>query len=112
MGSDLGQTDGIWGRGSGSGLVDDAPTNPQRPPSPPQDEQSTLQLLQKLLRTAQTVENYADSIAQLSRQCRALLEMGHPQRSEVTPKPPHNVPNVPMGMGHPQRSEVTPQPPP
>ena len=70
-------------------MVDDAPTNPQRPPSPPpQDEQSTLQLLQKLLRTAQTVENYADSIAQLSRQCRALLEMGHPQRSEVTPNPP------------------------
>ncbi|OXB82684.1 UNVERIFIED_CONTAM: hypothetical protein H355_000382 [Colinus virginianus] len=48
------------------------------------DEQSTLQLLQKLLRTAQTVENYADTIAQLSRQCRSLLEMGHPQSEELS----------------------------
>ncbi|KAI6060588.1 spectrin beta chain, non-erythrocytic 4 isoform X4 [Aix galericulata] len=43
------------------------------------DEQSTLQLLKKHLQTEQTVENYEESIAQLSRQCRALLELGHPQ---------------------------------
>lgn len=45
-----------------------------------QDEQSTLQLLKKHLLTEQTVENYAETIAQLSRQCRALLELGHPDR--------------------------------
>ncbi|XP_065520317.1 spectrin beta chain, non-erythrocytic 4-like isoform X4 [Lathamus discolor] len=45
------------------------------------DEQSTLQLLKKHLLTEQTVENYEETIAQLSRQCRALLELGHPQRS-------------------------------
>lgn len=46
----------------------------------PQDEQSTLQLLKKHLQVEQGVENYEESIAQLSRQCRALLEMGHPDR--------------------------------
>lgn len=46
----------------------------------PQDEQSTLQLLKKHLQLEQGVENYEESIAQLSRQCRALLEMGHPDR--------------------------------
>uniref|UniRef100_A0A670J8L5 Spectrin beta chain n=1 Tax=Podarcis muralis TaxID=64176 RepID=A0A670J8L5_PODMU len=40
------------------------------------DEQSTLQLLKKHLMMEQTVENYAETIAQLSRQCRALLELG------------------------------------
>lgn len=45
-----------------------------------QDEQSTLQLLKKHLQLEQGVENYEESIAQLSRQCRALLEMGHPDR--------------------------------
>uniref|UniRef100_A0A8C2SCL7 Spectrin beta chain n=1 Tax=Capra hircus TaxID=9925 RepID=A0A8C2SCL7_CAPHI len=40
------------------------------------DEQSTLQLLKKHLQLEQGVENYEESIAQLSRQCRALLEMG------------------------------------
>uniref|UniRef100_A0A8C4M2Y5 Spectrin beta chain n=1 Tax=Equus asinus asinus TaxID=83772 RepID=A0A8C4M2Y5_EQUAS len=44
------------------------------------DEQSTLQLLKKHLQLEQGVENYEESIAQLSRQCRALLEMGHPDR--------------------------------
>lgn len=53
-------------------------TTPHLPP--PKDEQSTLQLLKKHLLTEQTVENYEDTIAQLSRQCRALLELGHPQR--------------------------------
>uniref|UniRef100_A0A663FFU2 Spectrin beta chain n=1 Tax=Aquila chrysaetos chrysaetos TaxID=223781 RepID=A0A663FFU2_AQUCH len=38
------------------------------------DEQSTLQLLKKHLLTEQTVENYEETIAQLSRQCRALLD--------------------------------------
>lgn len=46
----------------------------------PQDEQSTLQLLKKHLQLEQGVENYEESIAQLSRQCRALLELGHPDR--------------------------------
>lgn len=49
-------------------------------PTCAQDEQSTLQLLKKHLVTEQTVENYAETIAQLSRQCRALLELGHPDR--------------------------------
>uniref|UniRef100_A0A8C3CT65 Spectrin beta, non-erythrocytic 4 n=1 Tax=Cairina moschata TaxID=8855 RepID=A0A8C3CT65_CAIMO len=48
------------------------------------DEQSTLQLLKKHLQTEQTVENYEESIAQLSRQCRALLELGHPQSEQVS----------------------------
>lgn len=30
--------------------------------------------------TEQTVENYAETIAQLSRQCRSLLELGHADR--------------------------------
>uniref|UniRef100_A0A8U8CKB8 Spectrin beta chain n=1 Tax=Geospiza parvula TaxID=87175 RepID=A0A8U8CKB8_GEOPR len=38
------------------------------------DEQSTLQLLKKHLLTEQTIENYEETIAQLSRQCRALLD--------------------------------------
>uniref|UniRef100_A0A672V5V9 Spectrin beta chain n=1 Tax=Strigops habroptila TaxID=2489341 RepID=A0A672V5V9_STRHB len=49
-----------------------------------QDEQSTLQLLKKHLLTEQTVENYEETIAQLSRQCRALLELGHPQSEQVS----------------------------
>ncbi|KAM9211239.1 LOW QUALITY PROTEIN: spectrin beta chain, non-erythrocytic 4-like, partial [Leptosomus discolor] len=48
------------------------------------DEQSTLQLLKKHLLTEQTVENYEETIAQLSRQCRALLELGHPQSEQVS----------------------------
>uniref|UniRef100_A0A8B9YYS8 Spectrin beta, non-erythrocytic 4 n=1 Tax=Buteo japonicus TaxID=224669 RepID=A0A8B9YYS8_9AVES len=32
----------------------------------------------------QTVENYEETIAQLSRQCRALLELGHPQSEQVS----------------------------
>ncbi|XP_069738334.1 LOW QUALITY PROTEIN: spectrin beta chain, non-erythrocytic 4 [Phaenicophaeus curvirostris] len=48
------------------------------------DEQSTLQLLKKHLVTEQTVENYEETIAQLSRQCRALLELGHPQSEQVS----------------------------
>ncbi|XP_016160407.1 PREDICTED: spectrin beta chain, non-erythrocytic 4, partial [Ficedula albicollis] len=36
------------------------------------DEQSTLQLLKKHLLTEQTIENYEETIAQLSRQCRRL----------------------------------------
>ncbi|KAM6289158.1 LOW QUALITY PROTEIN: spectrin beta chain, non-erythrocytic 4-like [Aegotheles albertisi] len=52
--------------------------------SPPKDEQSTLQLLKKHLLTEQTVENYEETIAQLSRQCRALLELGHPQSEQVS----------------------------
>uniref|UniRef100_A0A8C3UTA1 Spectrin beta chain n=1 Tax=Catharus ustulatus TaxID=91951 RepID=A0A8C3UTA1_CATUS len=38
------------------------------------DEQSTLQLLKKHLLTEQTIDNYEETIAQLSRQCRALLD--------------------------------------
>ncbi|XP_065511144.1 spectrin beta chain, non-erythrocytic 4 isoform X4 [Caloenas nicobarica] len=48
------------------------------------DEQSTLQLLKKHLLMEQTVENYEETIAQLSRQCRALLELGHPQSEQVS----------------------------
>uniref|UniRef100_A0A4X2LLB3 Spectrin beta chain n=1 Tax=Vombatus ursinus TaxID=29139 RepID=A0A4X2LLB3_VOMUR len=40
------------------------------------DEQNTLQLLKKHLLLEQSIENYEESIAQLSRQCRSLLEMG------------------------------------
>ncbi|ELK33681.1 Spectrin beta chain, brain 3 [Myotis davidii] len=49
-----------------------------------QDEQSTLQLLKKHLQLEQGVENYEDSIAQLSRQCRALLELGHPDSEQIS----------------------------
>uniref|UniRef100_A0A674HG59 Spectrin beta chain n=1 Tax=Taeniopygia guttata TaxID=59729 RepID=A0A674HG59_TAEGU len=38
------------------------------------DEQSTLHLLKKHLLTEQTIDNYEETIAQLSRQCRALLD--------------------------------------
>ncbi|XP_062996569.1 spectrin beta chain, non-erythrocytic 4 [Elgaria multicarinata webbii] len=48
------------------------------------DEQSTLQLLKKHLLMEQTVENYAETIAQLSRQCRALLELGHPDSEQIS----------------------------
>ncbi|XP_026543515.1 spectrin beta chain, non-erythrocytic 4 isoform X2 [Notechis scutatus] len=48
------------------------------------DEQSTLQLLKKHLMTEQTVENYAETIAQLSRQCRSLLELGHADSEQVS----------------------------
>ncbi|KAM6427580.1 spectrin beta chain, non-erythrocytic 4 isoform 1-T1 [Liasis olivaceus] len=48
------------------------------------DEQSTLQLLKKHLMTGQTVENYAETIAQLSRQCRSLLELGHADSEQVS----------------------------
>ncbi|KAM9591637.1 spectrin beta chain, non-erythrocytic 4-like isoform 3-T3 [Morphnus guianensis] len=58
-------------------------TSPTCPP-PPKDEQSTLQLLKKHLLTEQTVENYEETITQLSRQCRALLELGHPQSEQVS----------------------------
>lgn len=37
-------------------------------------------MLKKQLQLEQGVENYEESIAQLSRQCRALLEIGHPDR--------------------------------
>ncbi|OWK16367.1 SPTBN4 [Cervus elaphus hippelaphus] len=50
----------------------------------PGDEQSTLQLLKKHLQLEQGVENYEESIAQLSRQCRALLEMGHPDSEQIS----------------------------
>lgn len=61
---------------------------PQHVPPPSKDEQSTLQLLKKHLLTEQTVENYEETIAQLSRQCRALLELGHPQRWVQAPQHP------------------------
>jgi len=67
------------------------PLNARPTPPHPKDEQSTLQLLKKHLLTEQTVENYEETIAQLSRQCRALLELGHPQRLGATlpsPIPP------------------------
>ncbi|XP_054855022.1 spectrin beta chain, non-erythrocytic 4 [Eublepharis macularius] len=48
------------------------------------DEQSTLQLLKKHLMMEQTVENYAETIAQLSRQCRALLELSHPDSEQIS----------------------------
>lgn len=39
--------------------------------------------------TEQTVENYAETIAQLSRQCRSLLELGHTDRwGPALPAPP------------------------
>uniref|UniRef100_H3BDJ8 Spectrin beta chain n=1 Tax=Latimeria chalumnae TaxID=7897 RepID=H3BDJ8_LATCH len=48
------------------------------------DEQSTLQLLKKHMTVEQTIENYAETIAQLSRQCRALLEIGHPDSEQIS----------------------------
>uniref|UniRef100_A0A8D0AZZ5 Spectrin beta, non-erythrocytic 4 n=1 Tax=Salvator merianae TaxID=96440 RepID=A0A8D0AZZ5_SALMN len=48
------------------------------------DEQSTLELLKKHLMVEQTVENYAETVAQLSRQCRALLELGHPDSEQIS----------------------------
>ncbi|XP_068935619.1 spectrin beta chain, non-erythrocytic 4 isoform X2 [Petaurus breviceps papuanus] len=48
------------------------------------DEQSTLQLLKKHLLLEQSIENYEESIAQLSRQCRSLLEMGHPDSEQIS----------------------------
>uniref|UniRef100_A0A5F8H5V0 Spectrin beta chain n=1 Tax=Monodelphis domestica TaxID=13616 RepID=A0A5F8H5V0_MONDO len=48
------------------------------------DEQSTLQLLKKHLLLEQSVENYEESIAQLSRQCRSLLELGHPDSEQIS----------------------------
>uniref|UniRef100_A0A8D0HST9 Spectrin beta, non-erythrocytic 4 n=1 Tax=Sphenodon punctatus TaxID=8508 RepID=A0A8D0HST9_SPHPU len=57
---------------------------PTQPSVPPQDEQSTLQLLKKHLMVEQTIENYEETIAQLSRQCRALLELGHPDSEQIS----------------------------
>uniref|UniRef100_A0A8C3I977 Spectrin beta chain n=1 Tax=Chrysemys picta bellii TaxID=8478 RepID=A0A8C3I977_CHRPI len=48
------------------------------------DEQSTLQLLKKHLVLEQSIENYEETIAQLSRQCRALLELGHPDSEQIS----------------------------
>uniref|UniRef100_A0A8C8SUT0 Spectrin beta chain n=1 Tax=Pelusios castaneus TaxID=367368 RepID=A0A8C8SUT0_9SAUR len=48
------------------------------------DEQSTLQLLKKHLMLEQTIENYEETIAQLSRQCRTLLELGHPDSEQIS----------------------------
>nr|XP_048688824.1 spectrin beta chain, non-erythrocytic 4 isoform X1 [Caretta caretta] len=48
------------------------------------DEQSTLQLLKKHLLLEQTIENYEETVAQLSRQCRALLELGHPASEQIS----------------------------
>ncbi|XP_028921012.1 spectrin beta chain, non-erythrocytic 4 isoform X2 [Ornithorhynchus anatinus] len=48
------------------------------------DEQSTLQLLKKHLLLEQGVANYEESIAQLSRQCRSLLELGHPDSEQIS----------------------------
>ncbi|KYO40220.1 hypothetical protein Y1Q_0020194 [Alligator mississippiensis] len=48
------------------------------------DEQSTLQLLKKHLMLEQTIENYEETITQLSRQCRALLELGHPDSEQIS----------------------------
>ncbi|XP_075771677.1 spectrin beta chain, non-erythrocytic 4 isoform X2 [Pelodiscus sinensis] len=53
------------------------------------DEQSTLQLLQKHLALEQGVENYEETIAQLSRQCRALLELGHPDSEQISRRQSH-----------------------
>ncbi|XP_072287539.1 spectrin beta chain, non-erythrocytic 4 isoform X2 [Pyxicephalus adspersus] len=48
------------------------------------DEQSTLQLLKKHLMVEQTIENYEETIAQLSRQCRNLLDLGHPDSEQIS----------------------------
>uniref|UniRef100_A0A8C5MN46 Spectrin beta, non-erythrocytic 4 n=1 Tax=Leptobrachium leishanense TaxID=445787 RepID=A0A8C5MN46_9ANUR len=48
------------------------------------DEQSTLQLLKKHLMLEQTIENYEETIAQLSRQCRSLLDLGHPNSEQIS----------------------------
>ncbi|KAM4609569.1 spectrin beta chain, non-erythrocytic 4-like isoform 2-T6 [Discoglossus pictus] len=48
------------------------------------DEQSTLQLLKKHLMLEQTIENYEETIAQLSRQCRVLLDLGHPDSEQIS----------------------------
>uniref|UniRef100_A0A452I3A9 Spectrin beta chain n=1 Tax=Gopherus agassizii TaxID=38772 RepID=A0A452I3A9_9SAUR len=48
------------------------------------DEQSTLQLLKKHLLLEQSIENYEETVAQLSRQCRALLELGHPDSEQIS----------------------------
>lgn len=52
-------------------------------PSSHQDEPSTLQLLKKHLVLEQTIEDYAETIGLLSQQCRQLLEMGHPDWSDI-----------------------------
>ncbi|XP_075463101.1 spectrin beta chain, non-erythrocytic 4 isoform X3 [Ascaphus truei] len=49
-----------------------------------QDEQSTLQLLKKHLMLEQTIENYEETIAQLSRQSRTLLDLGHPDSEQIS----------------------------
>ncbi|XP_053329402.1 spectrin beta chain, non-erythrocytic 4 [Spea bombifrons] len=48
------------------------------------DEQSTLQLLKKHLMLEQTIENYEETIGQLSRQCRTLLDLGHPDSEQIS----------------------------
>ncbi|XP_068106871.1 spectrin beta chain, non-erythrocytic 4 isoform X3 [Hyperolius riggenbachi] len=48
------------------------------------DEQSTLQLLKKHLMVEQTIENYEETIAQLSRQCRTLLDLAHPDSEQIS----------------------------
>uniref|UniRef100_A0A8C0JIK2 Spectrin beta, non-erythrocytic 4 n=1 Tax=Chelonoidis abingdonii TaxID=106734 RepID=A0A8C0JIK2_CHEAB len=48
------------------------------------DEQGTLQLLKKHLLLEQSIENYEETVAQLSRQCRALLELGHPDSEQIS----------------------------
>ncbi|KAG8448770.1 hypothetical protein GDO86_015726 [Hymenochirus boettgeri] len=48
------------------------------------DEQSTLQLLKKHLMFEQKIENYEETIAQLSRQCRTLLDLGHPDSENIS----------------------------
>ncbi|XP_043918147.1 spectrin beta chain, non-erythrocytic 4-like [Protopterus annectens] len=48
------------------------------------DEQSTLQLLKKHLTVEQTIEMYEETVAQLSRQCRALTEIGHPDSEQIS----------------------------
>ncbi|XP_040262099.1 spectrin beta chain, non-erythrocytic 4 [Bufo bufo] len=48
------------------------------------DEQSTLHLLKKHLMVEQTIENYEETIAQLSRQCRSLLDLAHPDSEQIS----------------------------
>ncbi|XP_069500600.1 spectrin beta chain, non-erythrocytic 4 isoform X3 [Ambystoma mexicanum] len=48
------------------------------------DEQSTLQMLKKHLMLEQTIENYEETIATLSRQCRSLLDLGHPDSEQIS----------------------------
>lgn len=54
----------------------------------PQDEGSTLQLLKDHQTIEQSVETYAENVGSLSQQCQHLLEIAHPERSDMSHRLP------------------------